>query len=280
MSAKILCSKKLFEDLKKKIKVEVSTLQSQPLLLVVLIGQNPASYIYVNHKKNSCAEVGIQCTVEQYPESISEDHLIQVIETHSRNPEIHGILIQFPLPSHIQTKNIIECIHPHKDVDGFHPYNLGRLAAGFPLLRPCTPYGIIQLLEYYQIPLEGIDALVIGTSRIVGRPMGLELLMAQATVTFAHNLTTNLAKKIQDHQLIIVATGKRNLINCQNLNPHQIIIDVGIHKDVNGKICGDIDFELAKNRVQAITPVPGGVGPMTIVSLLENVLQAYRLQNE
>jgi methylenetetrahydrofolate dehydrogenase (NADP+)/methenyltetrahydrofolate cyclohydrolase len=278
MTAQILSSKPLFETLKSQIKLEIAALQQKPSLLVILIGQHPASLIYVNHKKNACAEVGIDCHIDHYPESMTETQLVEIVQKHNQNPKIHGILIQFPLPAHIRQEIIIECIEPHKDVDGFHPYNLGRLAAGFPSLRPCTPYGIIQLLEYYQIELKGIDALVVGISRIVGRPMALELLLPKATVTICHSDTRNLAEKIDKHQLIIVATGNRNLIDANRLNPQHIIIDVGIHRDEQGKVCGDIDFETAQKRVKAITPVPGGVGPMTIMSLLQNVLQAYYFQ--
>jgi methylenetetrahydrofolate dehydrogenase (NADP+)/methenyltetrahydrofolate cyclohydrolase len=278
MTAQILSSKPLFETLKSQIKLEIATLQQKPSLLVILIGQHPASLIYVNHKKNACAEVGIDCQIENHPESITETKLVEIVQKHNQNPKIHGILIQFPLPAHIRPEIVIECIDPKKDVDGFHPYNLGRLAAGFPSLRPCTPYGIIQLLNYYQFELKGIDALVVGISRIVGRPMALELLIPKATVTLCHSDTKNLGQKIENHQLIIVATGKRNLIDATIFKPHHIIIDVGIHRDEDGKVCGDINFEIAQKKVKAITPVPGGVGPMTIMSLLQNVLQAYYFQ--
>jgi methylenetetrahydrofolate dehydrogenase (NADP+) / methenyltetrahydrofolate cyclohydrolase len=276
MTANILSSKRLYDSLKSQIKLKIAHLAPPPCLLVILIGHHPASLIYVNHKKNACKDVGIECLIENYPEELSETELLMIIQKHNQNPNIHGILIQFPLPEHIRPESVIECIHPLKDVDGFHPYNLGRLAAGFPNLRPCTPYGIIQLLQYYQIELKGIDALVIGASRIVGRPMTLELLLAKASVTVCHSQTLNLSKKIQDNQLIIVATGKRNLVNTDDLHSKHIIIDVGIHRDEQGKICGDINFDSAKNKCLAITPVPGGVGPMTIMSLLQNVLQAYR----
>ncbi len=282
MTAQILSSHQLANQLHSEITEQVQELfqqfQVKPCLLVILIGHNPASQIYVNHKKNACAKVGIDCVIETYPESFTEEELKSVLKHHNEHPRINGILIQFPLPKHINPFNIIEHIDPKKDVDGFHPYNLGRLAAGNPFLRPCTPYGIIQLLNHYQIPLQSTEALVIGVSRIVGRPMALELLLPKATVTMAHSQTKDLQKKINENQLIIVATGKKGVISEKQLKPHHIIVDVGIHRLENNKICGDIDFEVASKIVSAITPVPGGVGPMTICTLLQNIVQAYKNQ--
>lgn len=279
MTAEILSSITLAQRIQNDISTQVQKLHTKhhirPLLLVILVGDNPASQIYVQHKKNACAKVGIECQIEHYTISMSEHELIAIIKKHGENPNIHGILIQFPLPNHINPSHIIEHIPPKKDVDGFHPYNLGRLAGGDPFLRPCTPFGIIQLLEFYQINLKGMDALVLGTSRIVGRPMALELLIKKATVTLCHTKTRNLQKKISENQLIIVATGQQNIINISSLNSEHIIIDVGIHRDSQGKVRGDVDFKAANESVKAITPVPGGVGPMTISTLLQNLIQAY-----
>lgn len=279
MTAEILSSITLAQRIQNDISTQVQKLHTQyqirPMLLVILVGDNPASQIYVQHKKNACAKVGIECQIEHYSINISENELIDTLKKHGKNTNIHGILVQFPLPSHINPSHIIEHIPPKKDVDGFHPYNLGRLAGGDPFLRPCTPFGIIQLLEFYQINLKGMDALVLGTSRIVGRPMALELLIKKATVTLCHTKTRNLQKKISENQLIIVATGQQNIIDISSLNSEHIIIDVGIHRDSQGKVRGDVDFEAAKESVKAITPVPGGVGPMTISTLLQNLIQAY-----
>lgn len=279
MTAEILSSIALAQDIQDNIALEISQFSRQPVLKVILVGENPASQIYVQRKKNACEKVGIFCDVEVHPLHISESALIRILQEHGKNLNIHGILVQFPLPPHINPSEIIEHIPPQKDVDGFHPYNLGRLASGTPFLRPCTPYGIIQLLNHYQINVQGMDAVILGTSRIVGRPMALELLIKKATITLCHTKTKNLEKKIANNQLIIVATGNQNIIDANKLHSEHIIIDVGIHRTKDGKIRGDVDFEIAKNKVKAITPVPGGVGPMTIATLLQNLVQAYKLQH-
>ncbi|MDQ5884582.1 MAG: Bifunctional protein FolD [Pseudomonadota bacterium] len=279
MTAEILSSIALAQQIQNHIALEICQLPGQPVLKVILVGDNPASQIYVQRKKNACQKVGILCDIEEHPLTISEAALINILQQHGKNPNIHGILVQFPLPQHINPSQIIEHIPPEKDVDGFHPYNLGRLASASPFLRPCTPFGIIQLLEHYKIDLQGMDTIILGTSRIVGRPMALELLIKKATVTLCHTKTKNLEKKIEDNQLIIVATGNQNIIDANRLHSEHIIIDVGIHRTTDGKIRGDIDFEIARTKVKAVSPVPGGVGPMTISTLLQNLIQAYKYQH-
>lgn len=278
MSTQILSSHQLAKKIQEETKQQITNLKIDPCLVVILIGNHPASEIYVNHKKTACNKVGINCHIETYADSISEHELIAILKKHNNNQAVNGIIVQFPLPAHINPDNIVEYIAIDKDVDGFHPYNLGKLAVGNPGLRPCTSFGIIQLLDYYHIPLQGIDALVIGTSRIVGRPMALELLLKKATVTVAHSKTTELNKKIQANKLIIVATGNRNVVTPDTLLPHHIIIDVGIHR-IEQKLTGDVCFNQASTIVEAITPVPGGVGPMTISALLQNIVKAYKIQH-
>lgn len=245
-----------------------------PGLAVVLLGDDPASHIYVNHKQKACVRVGFNTYTHHLPAETRENDLIKLIDTLNDSPEVHGILVQLPLPSHINPRTIIERIKPSKDVDGFHPYNLGRLAQGEPTLRPCTPYGIIHLLKYYDINPFGKRSVVIGSSNIVGRPMALELLLAKATVTVCHRATQNLASHIREAELIVIAAGSKDILDPDWFSQDQIIIDVGMHRENNGKIRGDINFESVKNKVAWITPVPGGVGPMTICMLLENTLLA------
>lgn len=245
---------------------------------MVLIGKDTASAVYVANKRKACAEVGITSHSFDLPEETTQQELITLINRLNDSDNIDGILIQLPLPKHINEHIIIEHIKPEKDVDGFHPYNLGRLAQRNPLLRPCTPLGIINLLKHYQLEVKRKHALVIGASNIVGRPMSLELLLAGATVTIAHKFTQQLEKLVQIAEIVIIATGKMDVINCEWLNQNQIIIDVGIHRLANGSMRGDIDFEKAVKKVSWITPVPGGVGPMTIVTLLENTLMAATLE--
>lgn len=278
MTANILDGKKVSAQLKDSIKLAVRQLQLKtghtPGLAVVLVGDNPASKIYVNVKRRTCDEVGFNSFAYDLPETSSEEALLGLIDELNKSDQIDGILVQLPLPEHIDTVKIIESIDPQKDVDGFHPYNIGRLAQRHPLLRPCTPYGIIQLLEFYQISLEGKHAVVVGASNIVGRPMALEFLLTAATVTICHRFTKNLEQHVRSADVLVVATGVRHVVDVKWLQQDQIIIDVGMHRQTNGTLVGDIDFENAKSKVAWITPVPGGVGPMTIATLLQNTLIA------
>ena len=250
-----------------------------PVLAVIRVGHHPASVIYVNNKIKTCLEVGFKSISYELSADITQTELLNLIDTLNHNHEVNGILVQLPLPEQLDAKSIIEHISYDKDVDGFHPYNLGRLAQGNPNLRPCTPYGIIQLLQYYQIPLRGLHAVVVGASNIVGRPMALELLLAGATVTICHKGTNGLKNHIQMADLVVIATGVHNLIKVDWLQSKQIIIDVGMHRDEHGTLHGDINFIDAQKIVSWITPVPFGVGPMTISTLLQNTLLAYDSQN-
>ncbi len=279
MSAIILSGVELSAQYRSKIANEIYKIQNiVPRLVVILIGDFAPSQIYVAHKEKACRDVGIVCDIFRHDSTITEAQLIKQIEQLNEDPSVHGILIQLPLPAHINVDNIIEKIDPNKDVDGFHPLNLGLLALGIPKLRACTPYGIMQLLHAYDIDVKSKDALMIGKSRIVGLPMSMELLMHQATVTTCHLETRHLQDKIKNHEIIIVATGHRGIIDKDSFMPHHIIIDVGIHR-INNQICGDVDYHKAHNIIKAITPVPGGVGPMTITALLQNILCAIQLQN-
>lgn len=259
-----------------KLRVQHHLVQGQraPGLAVILLGDDPASQIYVANKRKACEEVGIVSHAYDLPSETTQETLMQLIETLNQSDEIDGILIQLPLPKHINEGQIIEHILPEKDVDGFHPYNLGRLAQKNPLLRPCTPLGIMHLLNHYQLPVKGKHALVIGASNIVGRPMSFELLLAGATVTTCHRFSQKVKQLVEIADIIVVAAGKLDVIQAEWLQQHQIVIDVGMHRLPNGKLRGDVDFNKAVDKVAWITPVPGGVGPMTIVSLLENTMMA------
>lgn len=278
MSAKILDGKAVAAHIQKQLKIAVEKRCEaglrKPGLAVILVGSNPASLLYVNKKRQACDEVGFYSESYDLPESTSQQELIKLLDHLNEASHIDGILIQLPLPSHIDVNLIIERIHPCKDVDGFHPYNLGRLAQKRPLLRPCTPFGIITLLEHYHLPLKGQNVTIIGASNIVGRPMSLELLLAGATTTVCHRFTKNLALHVQNADILIVAVGKYKVIDSEWIKPDAIVIDVGQNRLDNGKMVGDLNFEKAKERASWITPVPGGVGPMTVTTLLQNTLYA------
>jgi methylenetetrahydrofolate dehydrogenase (NADP+) / methenyltetrahydrofolate cyclohydrolase len=280
MQASLLSGKKLAQTkqqiLKNIIAEQDNTLP--PHLTVIVIGNDVASHIYVNKKQQTARNVGIKSSLISLASETSESELLEKINTLNNDNTVHGILVQLPLPNHISTHAILLAIKPEKDVDGFHPFNLGCLAQKSPTLRPCTPYGIIQLLEDYHINLTGLHAVIIGTSPIVGLPMALELLMAKATITACHQQTTDLAKHTKQADLLISAVGKPHFINQEHIKPGAIIVDVGITRLDNGKIVGDINFDAVKDIAQAITPVPGGVGPMTVTALLQNTLQAYQQQ--
>lgn len=263
-------------ELKQQVQEHVQKGHRAPGLAVVLIGNDPASSVYVANKRKACLEVGITSHSYDFSADISQDDLIKLINELNDSDQIDGILIQLPLPKHIDEAVIIERINPKKDVDGFHPYNLGRLAQKNPLLRPCTPLGIINLLNFYKIDIKGKHAVVIGASNIVGRPMSLELLLAGATVTICHRQTQHLDKLVKMADIVIVAAGQMDVVHIDWLNKNQVLVDVGIHRLIDGSLRGDVDFKKAQNKVAWITPVPGGVGPMTIVSLLENTMMAAR----
>lgn len=284
MPANLLSGKALSERLLNECRERAKDLQQKigrpPKLAVILVGDNPASKIYVANKKKSCARSGIDSESFELPETTTEKELLALIKGLNHDPTIDGILVQLPLPSSISTLSVIEAIHPFKDVDGFHPYNMGRLAIRAPAIRPCTPYGIMKLLSDAGLSCKGKNAVIVGASNIVGRPMALELLLAGATVTVCHRYTTNLEQWVRQAQVLVVAVGKPRMIPGAWISNGAIVIDVGINRLDDGHLVGDICFEEALPRASWITPVPGGVGPMTVAMLLHNTLFcAERLAN-
>ena len=281
MSARILDGKAIAADIRAGIKQQVNALVAaggrQPGLAVVLVGDNPASRVYVRNKSTACAEVGFHSEMHLLEADVPQADLLALIDTLNAREAIDGILVQLPLPGHIDEEQVIERILPTKDVDGFHPYNVGRLALRMPLLRPCTPKGIMTLLERTGRRLEGLDAIIIGQSNIVGRPMALELLAARCTITVCHSRTRDLPGKISAADLVVAAVGRPNFVQGDWVKAGAIVIDVGINRIEAGTLVGDVDFAAVAEQASWITPVPGGVGPMTIASLLENTLQAARL---
>ncbi|CAN4276137.1 FolD 5,10-methylene-tetrahydrofolate dehydrogenase/Methenyl tetrahydrofolate cyclohydrolase [Methylophilaceae bacterium] len=267
----------LLDSIKLRIDARFKANKRAPILAVVLIGGDPASAIYVRNKRLACEKVGIKSLSYDLPSSTSEAELLKLIKQLNEDKTVDGILVQSPLPAHIQDEHIIEKISPDKDVDGFHPYNIGRLAVRQPTLRSCTPFGVIKLLQAANISLIGLDAVVVGVSNHVGRPMALELLLAGCTVTSCHRHTKDLAKAIMQADLVIAAAGKPGLIKGEWIKPGAIVIDIGINRLADGSIAGDVDFKTAKERAAYITPVPGGVGPMTVATLMENTLLALEL---
>lgn len=278
MAARIIDGKGIAQALRADIKQRVASRLAQgrraPGLAVIMVGDNPASQVYVRNKRRACAETGIREFSHDLPGDASQAALLQLIDSLNANPDVDGILVQLPLPAQIDQTTVIERIHPSKDVDGFHPYNIGRLAQRMPCLRPCTPRGIMRLLEATGADLHGLDAVVVGASNIVGRPMSLELLLAGCTVTTCHRFTRDLATHVARADLLVVAVGKPKFIPGAWIKPGAIVVDVGINRLPSGEIVGDVEFDTAKTRAGWITPVPGGVGPMTVATLLLNTLEA------
>jgi methylenetetrahydrofolate dehydrogenase (NADP+) / methenyltetrahydrofolate cyclohydrolase len=274
MSAEILDGKALAQQIKNGLRTEVAALSFAPGLHVILVGEDPASACYVGHKEKACAEVGIDSHCHRLSAKTSEDELVALIETLNSDDSVHGILLQLPLPAHINTAELLELIAPEKDVDGFHPYNLGRLMQRRPALRPCTPYGVMQLLATTGEKSCGKVALVVGASNIVGRPMAMELLLAKCTVMVAHRFTENLQRLVEQADILVVAIGKPGIIDSSWIKPGATVIDVGITRNEQGSLVGDLDYAVAAERAAWITPVPGGVGPMTVATLLQNTVQA------
>jgi len=281
MSACILDGKTISADIRAGVKAKVDALlaggRRRPGLAVVLLGEDPASVVYVRNKRNACVEVGFHSELHELPPTSSQEQLLELIDALNADPRIDGILIQLPLPDQIDAEAVIERILPTKDVDGFHPYNIGKLALRMPVLRPCTPKGIMTMLEHTGRKLPGLDAVIIGESNIVGRPMALELLAAYCTITICHYYTKDLAAKTRSADLLITAVGQPQFVPGDWVKEGAVVIDVGINHTEEGKLVGDLDFASVSKRAAWITPVPGGVGPMTIASLLENTLQAARL---
>jgi methylenetetrahydrofolate dehydrogenase (NADP+)/methenyltetrahydrofolate cyclohydrolase len=261
-----------------RIAVEVAELKAAhgvtPGLAVVLVGEDPASQVYTRHKVNDSAETGLIATLERYPATMSQDELLARIRTLNADPQVHGILVQLPLPAHLDTKRVIETLAPAKDVDGFHVASAGALMVGQPGFWPCTPYGCMKMLESIGYDLRGKHAVVIGRSNIVGKPMALMLLQKNATVTICHSATTDLKAMTLQADVIVAAVGKRNVLTADMVKPGAVVIDVGMNRNDEGKLCGDVDFEGVSQVAGYITPVPGGVGPMTITMLLVNTLEA------
>ncbi|HEU5280468.1 MAG TPA: bifunctional methylenetetrahydrofolate dehydrogenase/methenyltetrahydrofolate cyclohydrolase FolD [Gammaproteobacteria bacterium] len=281
MPAKLIDGKALANTLKDQFTTIVQQAakagRPTPGLAVILVGNDPASEVYVKNKRFTSEQIGIHSTYHHLPTSTQQTDLIALIHQLNHDETINGILLQLPLPKHLDTELILETITPHKDVDGFHPYNLGRLAQRRPLLRPCTPLGIMALLQHIQQPIKGQHAVIIGASNIVGRPMALELLMAGATTTLCHRSTTDLASHVKQGDIIVAATGNPGLIHGDWIKEGATVIDVGITRLANGQLVGDVDFENAAKRAAWITPVPGGVGPMTVAMLMQNTLTAAKL---
>src|SRR5690625_4318781 len=279
MSAEIIDGKELARKIRLDMKEEVSDLSTSgliPHLTVILVGDNPASKSYVNGKKKASAEVGISSDIIELSVATTEEELLNTIKQLNQDPSVHGILVQLPLPKHIHEQAVIEAINPQKDVDGFHPLNIGRMMTNQDTLLPCTPYGILTMLNAENIKIEGKHVVIIGRSNIVGKPVGQLLLNENATVTYCHSKTKNLAEFTLKADILIVAVGVPNIINADHIKQDAIVIDVGINRTDEGKLTGDVDFDSAKTKASHITPVPRGVGPMTIAMLLKNTIKAAK----
>lgn len=282
MSAVIVSGKELATEKRAFIKEKVSELHTekniQPSLAVILVGEDPASQSYVRAKQRACEEAGIRSILEKYPSSITEQDLLDRVTYFNQDPSVHGILVQLPLPEHINELAIIEHISPNKDVDGFHPVNVGRMMIDQKSFLPCTPYGIVEMIKSLDVSISGKHVVVIGRSNIVGKPVGQLLLKEDATVTYCHSRTKDLASITKQADILIAAVGRAKLIGPEYVKDGAIVIDVGVNRLETGKLCGDVDFETVKEKASYITPVPGGVGPMTITMLLQNTLESA--QNE
>ncbi|MCK9237391.1 MAG: bifunctional methylenetetrahydrofolate dehydrogenase/methenyltetrahydrofolate cyclohydrolase FolD [Thiopseudomonas sp.] len=281
MTAQLIDGKKIAATIRQAIRQKVTNHLNQgkraPGLAVILVGNDPASEVYVAHKRTDCEEVGFNSIAYDLPADTAQNDLAELIDQLNNDSTVDGILLQLPLPKHLDASLLLERIRPDKDVDGFHPFNIGRLAQRMPLLRPCTPKGIITLLNSTGVDLHGLDAVVVGASNIVGRPMALELLLAGCTTTITHRFTKNLEEHVRRADLVVVAVGIPDLVKGEWIKPGAIVIDVGINRLPTGRLVGDVEFVPAAERAAWITPVPGGVGPMTRAELLENTLQAYEI---
>jgi methylenetetrahydrofolate dehydrogenase (NADP+) / methenyltetrahydrofolate cyclohydrolase len=278
MSATIIDGKQIasevLESVREGVTQRLANGQRAPGLAVILVGENPASQVYVRKKREACEAVGIISRAYDLPHDCSEQQLLELIDMLNKDAEIDGILVQLPLPEQISEAVVIDAIHPDKDADGFHPYNIGRLTQRVPLLRPCTPWGIIKLLDHTGEAYKGRHAVIVGASNIVGRPMCLELLLAGATVTVTHRFTTNLEHHVSQADILVVAVGKPGVVKGEWIKPGATVIDVGMNRLEDGSLTGDVNFDTAAERAAWITPVPGGVGPMTVAMLLQNTLEA------
>ncbi|CAB3839219.1 Bifunctional protein FolD protein [Achromobacter aegrifaciens] len=277
MTARIIDGAALSARIREEAAQRVAALAvkgTRPGLAVVLVGEDPASQVYVRNKVAACEKAGLHSVKEQYPADMTEAELLARIAILNQDPTIHGILVQLPLPKHMDSHKVIEAIAAEKDVDGFHISNAGLLMTGQPLFRPCTPYGVMKMLESEGVTLRGAEAVIVGASNIVGKPMAMLLLQAGATITICNSKTRDLAAQTRRADVLVVATGKPGMIDGSMIKPGAVVIDVGINRGADGKLCGDVDFASAKEVAGAITPVPGGVGPMTIAMLLVNTIEA------
>jgi methylenetetrahydrofolate dehydrogenase (NADP+)/methenyltetrahydrofolate cyclohydrolase len=278
MAANIIDGKAIAASIRREVREGSDRLAAagkrRPGLAVILVGDDPASEIYVRNKRMACEECGFVSVSHDLPHSATQTELLSLIEKLNRDPAIDGILVQVPLPDHIDERKVIETITPEKDVDGFHPYNVGRLALRIPLMRPCTPYGVIKLLEHVGVAARGRHAVIVGASNLVGRPMALELLLAGATVTICHRFTADLRPYVEQGDILVVAVGKPGIVPGEWVKPGAVVIDVGITRMADGRLKGDVQFEAARERASWITPVPGGVGPMTVAILMKNTLES------
>ena len=283
MTAQLIDGKKISQQRIEAVAQAVKARQEKglhtPCLAVVLVGGDPASAVYVRNKKLACQKSGIESRSYELPSETTQDDLLKLVDELNGDSAVDGILVQLPLPAHIDSQAVLERIVPHKDVDGFHPYNVGRLVVKMPLMRPCTPKGVMTLLEAYGIDPKGKKAVVVGASNIVGRPQALELLLSRATVTICHSATQNLADEVAAADILVVGVGIPNFVKGEWVKPGAVVIDVGINRLDDGSLCGDVEFDVAKERASMITPVPGGVGPMTIATLLENTVHAASLHD-
>jgi methylenetetrahydrofolate dehydrogenase (NADP+) / methenyltetrahydrofolate cyclohydrolase len=279
MAAIIIDGKQIASDMRTRLKQEVQILSEQgkrPGLSVILVGDNPASQSYVRGKEKACRDLGIYSIVERLPNDTTEAEILDKIAGFNTNPDIHGILVQLPLPNHISEQNVIEAISPQKDVDGFHVTNVGRLQTGMESLIPCTPHGVIQMLKFMNVPIKGKHVVIVGRSNIVGKPLAALFLAENATVTVCHSKTEDLKAFTKQADILIAAVGKPNLITAEMVKEGSVVIDVGINRLENGKLVGDVAFNTVKEVAGMITPVPGGVGPMTITMLLYNTIEAAK----
>lgn len=278
MSARIIDGKAIAaqvrQELKQRVERRIAAGKRPPGLAVILVGENPASQVYVGSKRRGCEECGILSIAHDLPADTGEEQLLSLIDELNADPTLDGILVQLPLPAHINEEAVIERIHPDKDVDGFHPYNIGRLTLQMPTQRPCTPRGVMTMLESTGIELAGLDAVVVGASNIVGRPMALELLMARCTVTVCHSRTKDLEAKVRAADLVVVGVGRPEMVKGDWIKPGAIVVDVGINRLESGQLVGDVEFTGASEKAAWITPVPGGVGPMTVATLLQNTVDS------
>jgi len=284
MSAQLIDGKAIAADLRRTIKQRVDNRIENglraPGLAVVLVGGDPASQVYVGSKRRACEEIGIKSFSYDLPASTSQTELLTLIDKLNGDDEVDGILVQFPVPEQISSETVIERIDPNKDVDGFHPYNIGRLALRIPLLRSCTPRGIITMLESSDVTIKGANAVVVGASNHVGRPMGLELLLAGATVTTCHRFTRDTPSLVAQADIVVVAVGSPALVKGEWFKPGATVVDVGINRLEDGRLVGDVEFDIARERAGLITPVPGGVGPMTVATLMQNTIDAAEAREQ